>query len=187
MKRFFPAVAVLLFLSAAAPVFAFDTPQGDARADRRDRTTVIDDVIRMTQAGVSDDAIIKFLHSSRDGYVVNADVIIALTNAHVSKPVLDAVMDGASMRDGDRGDRRDDRRDDGRTTRTAVYVSPYVGFDPWYPYYAYDPFWYAPRFSVSLGFGRWGWGGSRGGHYYGGGNHGGGSHGGSHGGGHGRH
>jgi hypothetical protein len=178
MKRFFPALSVLLFLSAAVPAFAIDdTPDNDGRAVTRDRTTVIDDVIRMSQAGVSDDAIIKFVRASRDNYVVNADVIIALTNAKVSKAVLDAVMDSASMRDDDRGDNRDDER----PAATNVYVRS--GYSPYYyPYYAYDPFWYAPRFSVSVGFGRWG--GSRG-HYYGGG-----SHGGSHGGGgrgHGRH
>jgi hypothetical protein len=185
MKRLFPAVAVLLFLSAAVPVFALDGPANDARGERRDRTTVIDDVIRMSQAGVSDDAIIKFVRASRDSYVVNADVIIALTNAKVSKPVLDAVMDAASMRDDDRGNRRDDER----PAATNVYVRPYVGFDPFYPYYAYDPYWYAPRYSVSFGFGRWG---GFGGHYYGGGGgrgHNGGGHtgGGHSGGGHGRH
>jgi hypothetical protein len=179
MKRLFPALSVLLFLSAAVPAFAIDTPESDARAVTRDRTTVIDDVIRMSQAGVSDDAIIKFVRASRDNYVVNADVIIALTNAKVSKAVLDAVMDSASMRDDDRGD----NRDDDRPAATNVYVRPYAGYGPYdYPYYAYDPFWYAPRFSVNVGFGRWG--GSRG-HYYGGGGHGG-SHGGG-GRGHGRH
>jgi hypothetical protein len=189
MKRLFPVLAVLLSLTAAAPLFALDSPDRDGREtrDRRDRTTVIDDVIRMTQAGVSDDAIVKFVRESRDRYVVDADVIIALTDAHVSKPVLEAVMDGAYDRDGDHA--RRDYRDDGRTYSTStVYVRPY--YDPWYSPYYYDPFWYAPRLSIGLGFG---FGGYRGGRYYGGGHYGGhyGGHNGGHNGGghsgHGRH
>jgi hypothetical protein len=180
MKRLFPAFAVLLFLTAAAPVFAIDTPDADGRAERRDRTTVIDDVIRMTQAGVSDDAIIKFVRASRDSYIVDADVIIALTNAKVSKAVLDEIMDSAYARDTDRRERAEPRERAESTTN--VIVRPY--YDPWYyPYY--DPFWWGPRLSVSVGFGRWGH--SRG--YHGGGGHSGGGHRGGGGGGrgHGRH
>jgi hypothetical protein len=184
MKRLLTAVAALLFL-AAAPVFAFDSPDRDQRAaDRHDRTTVIDDVIRMTQAGVSDDAIIKYVHESRDGYAVNADVIIAMTDAHVSKQVLDAVMDDAYGRD-------DRRTGDRRSTTTTVYVRPSVLYDPWvygYGYgYGYDPFWYGPSFSLGFGWGgRYYGGGYYGGGHYGGGHYGGGHSGGGHGGG-GRH
>jgi hypothetical protein len=175
MKRLLTATAVLMCLTAAAPVFALDAPR-DGSTDRRERTTVIDDVIRMSQAGVSDEAIIKFVHESRDRYVVDADVVIALTDAHVSKAVINSVMDEAYGRDDDQnGVRRDDRR---RTT-TTVYVRP--SYDPWYYGYAYDPFWYGPRLSFGFGFG---YGGYRGGHYSGGGGHYGG---GGHGGGHGRH
>src|SRR4051794_16095179 len=110
MKRFLSAVALLTIIAAAVPVFALDEPERDTRAVTRDRTSVIDDVIRMTRAGVDDDAIIKFVRESRDQYVVDADVIIALTDAKVSKAVLNAVMDEAY----DRGSTN--RRDDGRYT-----------------------------------------------------------------------
>jgi hypothetical protein len=174
MKRLLTATAVLMCLTAAAPVFALDAPAArDGNAVRRDRTTVIDDVIRMSAAGVSDDAIIKFVHESRDRYVVDADVVIALTDAHVSKAVINAVMDEAYGRDDDdRGARRDNRR-----TTTTVYVRPPY-YDPWYYGYAYDPFWYAPRLSFGFGFGGGYRGGSYGGHYGGGGHNGGGGHGG---------
>jgi uncharacterized membrane protein YgcG len=189
MKRFLPALA-LLTLTAATPMFGLD-PANTAPTDRdprdtrdtrdtrgsRDRTSVIDDVIRMSNAGVTDDAIIKFVRESRDQYVVDADVIIALTDAKVSKPVLEAVMDQAYDR-GD-NDRRDDRRDARTTTRT-VYVRP--DYDPWYYSSAfYDPYWYAPRLSIGFGFGGFR-GGYRGGYHGGGHRGGGGSHGG-----HGRH
>jgi len=120
MKRSLTAVAVLMFLTAI-PAFALDQPERDERAVSReqDRTTVIDDVIRMTKAGVDDDAIIKFVHESKNLYVVDADVIIALTDAKVSKAVLEAVMDEAY----DRGNGRDDDRRDGRRRTRTVYVS----------------------------------------------------------------
>lgn len=151
MKRSLPALAILTFLAAAAPVFALDPP-----ADRdepvvkteHDRTTVIGDVIRMSKAGVDEDVIVKFIRESRNLYVVDADVIIALTDAKVSKPVLEAVMDEGY----DRGTRRAERRSKSRRTRT-VYVRPYYGYDPWYYSPAYNPYWYGPRLSFGFGFG----------------------------------
>ena len=48
MKRMISAVAVLLFIAAAAPVFALD-----ADPHRRSTATIVDEVIRMSQAGVA--------------------------------------------------------------------------------------------------------------------------------------
>jgi hypothetical protein len=171
MKRLLTAAAVLMCLTAV-PLFALDAPAD--RTAPRDRTTVIDDVIRMSQAGVSDDAIVKFIHESRDRYVVDADVVIALTDAHVSKTVINAVMDEAYARDDDRDDRRSESR------RTTVYVRPSYAYDPWFSPYWYDPYWYGPRLSVGFGFGYYG--GYRGGYrgHVGGGHHFGGGHGGGH-------
>lgn len=157
MKRL-TSLAVLVILIAAVPAFALDENR-DNRDGRtanmdRDRHTVIDDVIRMSQAGVSDESIIRFVHQSRDRYVLNADTIIALNEAHVSKAVIDAMMDGSY----DRGDRRDDRRDGDRTVTERVYVqqpAPYYGYYGYYDpfFYPYDPFWYGPRLSIGFGFG----------------------------------
>ncbi len=173
MKRSLTAFAVLMFLTAA-PAFALDQPQRDENAvpQDRDRTSVIDDVIRMTKAGVDDDAIIKFVHESKNLYVVDADVIIALTDAKVSKAVLTAVMDEAY----DRGNGRDDdRRYSGRRTRT-VYVRPYYAYSPYYYPYGYDPYFFGPHIGFGFGFG--GYRGGFGGYHGGGGHHGGGNHGG---------
>ena len=174
MKRILSAVAVVMFL-AATPAFALDPPERPDENDtptvdrENDRTSVIDDVIRMTKAGVDDDAIIKFVRESRNLYVVDADVIIALTDAKVSKAVLEAVMDEGYERGNGRA-----RREDRRRTRT-VYTRPYYAYDPWfYPYSYYDPFWYGPRISFGFGFGY------RGGHRYYGGGHRGGHRGGGH-------
>jgi hypothetical protein len=155
------AVAVLLFIAAAAPVFALDTtPQSQ---DRRAAASIVDEVIRMSQAGVADQDIVAYLKKTRERFDVSADDIIAMTDAKVSKDVIHAVIDEADVRNGDR---------DRRVTRTVVEPAVYVG-SPWFwdPFYYYDPFWYQPRLSLAFGFG----------HYFGGHSYG---HGGGHNGGH---
>jgi len=129
MKR----LAVLLLSLIALPLFA---------DEERQRTTLIEDVIRMSQAGVNDEAIIDFVERSDKGFELNADDLIALTDAKVSKDVIKAVIDEADERDGARGRGRE------RVVRSrVVYTSPYW-YDPWY-----DPFWYGPRLSIGFGFG----------------------------------
>ncbi len=159
MKRTLFVVAALLFLVAAVPLFAVE----------RSQRTIVDDVIRMTAAGVSDDAILSFVQSSRDRFNVTADDVIAMTDAKVSKSVIKAVVDESTVRGG---------REVAAAPQTRLYVSPY----PYYydPYYYYDPFWYGPRVYMNFGFGgiyRGGFGGYRGGF---GGRRGGGGHGGRH-------
>jgi len=129
MKR----LAILLLSLIALPLFADEV---------RQRTTLIDDVIRMAKAGVNDDAIIDFVRKSDKGYEVNADDLIAMTDAQVSKDVIKAVIDEADERDGISPRGRE------RVVRPrVVYTSPYW-YDPWY-----DPFWYGPRLSIGFGFG----------------------------------
>jgi hypothetical protein len=170
VKRLIPLIAVV-FCIAAPPMFALDTPDRNDRAaaaDRdRDRNTIIDDVVRMSNAGVSDDAIVKFVRQSRERYVMNADTIIQLTDAKVSKGVIDALLD-------DSDNRGNEGRYSGTDRRTTVYVAPAYGYGYGYgyPYGYYDPwfspYWYGPRIGFSIGFGR-SWGGyyGRGGHYRG--------------------
>jgi hypothetical protein len=147
MKRLILAALLLL---AATNAFAL------ART-----VVVVDDVIRMSKAGVGDDEIIAFVKKSDEPFDVSGDDVIAMTDARVSRAVVKAVIDESAARM-----RSDRRRDDGDRTRTrTVYVSPY--WDPWY----YDPFYYSPRLSFGLSFGsRW-YGGYYGG-YYGGIRHG---------------
>jgi hypothetical protein len=141
VKRSIPILAVVLF-TLTAPLFALDDPDRPDRANRGHRTiVVVDDVIRMSQAGVSDDAIISYVRNTRDPFDVNADDIIAMTDAHVSKEVVKAVVDEASVS-------KDRTRERGRE---RAYVAPSYYYDPfYYPGYYYDPFWY--RSSVYLGF-----------------------------------
>jgi hypothetical protein len=146
---------VLLLLAVAAPAFAVRT------------VIVVDEVIRMSKAGVADDNIIAYVKNTPNAYEVNGDDVIAMNDAHVSSAVIKYVIDESSARMKEA--RSDDRSR--RTTRTeTVYVRPsYVTAYPYYYdpfYYGYDPFWYGPR--VYLGFGRGfgGFGGGfRGGHF----------------------
>ena len=143
MKRLFSAVGVLLFITAAMPALAL-TEVGDRAPSRQTarRPIIIDDVIRMSQAGVADDAIIAYVRKYRDRFDVNADDVIALTDAHVSKDVVKFLVDEAGAQKNDRRDRQPAR----------YYGGVYV--DPWfYPGYYYDPFFYGPRFSLGLRFG----------------------------------
>src|SRR2546425_11286657 len=86
MKRLIPLAALLL--AAATPLFALDDPARTDRTDRNRRIVIVDEVVRMSQAGVSDDAIISYVEKSREPFDVSADDIIAMTDAHVSKDVI---------------------------------------------------------------------------------------------------
>jgi hypothetical protein len=178
MKRFLPAAAVLFLMTT--PLFAAAAPP-----------RLVDDVIRMSKAGVEDETILEFVAKTEGHYVVTTDDIIAMTEAGVPKPVIKAVVKGSDWREGSREASTDEHS-------TTVYVEP-----PYYPYYGwnpfYDPWWYMPRLYVNYGFNRGGGhhgGGHDGGHHGGGGGHdgghgGGGQHGGgaggNHSGGHGHH
>jgi uncharacterized membrane protein YgcG len=162
MKRTFYAVAVLLLTVAATPLFAV-------------QKNLVDDVIRMSKAGVAEDSIVEFVQKTDGRFECTADDVIAMSEAGVPKSVIHAVVNEAKAREN--GQRADGDR---VVERSTVVVSPGYGYGYYRPYYYdpfYDPFWYQPRLSLSFGFGRG---------YYGGGHYGGGGHRGG-GGGHGRH
>jgi hypothetical protein len=154
--RIIHAVAALFLVLVAAPLFAV-------------QRNAVDEVIRMTRAGVAEDTILDYLEKTDARVIVTGDDVIAMTDAHVSKAVIKAVVDAADARRNNRGD----YRDRGYVSPRVVVTTPYY-YDP---YYYYDPFWYRPSFSLGFSFGGYGY---RGGHYGGGFR-------GGHGGGHGRH
>jgi hypothetical protein len=139
------AVAAMFFLVAAAPLFAV-------------QRNVVDEVIRMTRAGVAEDAILDYIDKTDARVVVTGDDVIAMTEANVPKSVVKAVVDAAGAR------REGSTR--GYASPRVVVTAPYYGYyDPYYssPYY-YSPFWYGPRLSLNFGFRSYGGfrGGSRG-------------------------
>ncbi|MGZ7041615.1 MAG: hypothetical protein ACXVH7_07480 [Thermoanaerobaculia bacterium] len=158
MKR---AILLLGFLLAAAPAFAVN------------RTVIIvDDVIKMTKAGVADDEIIAFVTKYDAPFDVNGDDVIAMNDAHVSPAVLKFMIDESAARM--RSDRREPVRERVYVARPAYYgyYDPFwygygYGYPYGYPYGYYDPFWYGPRVSIGFGFGpRFGFrGGFRHGHH----------------------
>jgi hypothetical protein len=154
MRRTIFVVAFLLI--SAVPAFAVT------------RTVmVVDDVIRMTKAGVADDAIIAYVRKGVQPFEINGDDVIAMQDAHVSPAVMKFVIDesAATMRDARRRDgyryHYDARYDDGYDGRTVVYVSPGLyspWYDPfyygWYPYYGYYRPYYGGGFiGIGVGFG----------------------------------
>ena len=152
MNRVTLTVLVLL-LAVAAPAFAIRT------------VMVVDEVIRMSKAGVADDEIIAYVKKAPDMFEVNGDDVIAMNDAHVSSAVMKFVIDesAARMKDARRDDGDGRRRSETRTVYVRPMVSPYY-YDPYY-YGYYDPFWYGPRtyFGFGIGFGGRFGGGFRGG------------------------
>jgi hypothetical protein len=146
--RIIQAVAALFLVLVAAPLFAV-------------QRNAVDEVIRMTRAGVAEDTILDYLEKTDARIIVTGDDVIAMTDAHVSKAVIKAVVDAADSRRNDR-----DYRDRSYVSPRVVVAAPYY-YNP-YPYYYYDPFWYRPSFSLSFGFGSFGYRGYRGGHFGGG-------------------
>ncbi|HET7434577.1 MAG TPA: hypothetical protein VFN10_07690 [Thermoanaerobaculia bacterium] len=170
MKRSAYLAAVLLSTFLAVPLFA---------ANR----TIVDDVIKMTKAGVAEDTIIAFVQKSDQRFDLSADDIIDLADAQVPRTVIKVMLDEADVRNDRDPNRKEDVAERPSRSTTVVVAPPYYpSYSYWDPFY--DPYWYMPRFSLSLGFGgRYYRGGSyRGGHY--GGHRGGGHSGGGH---HGRH
>jgi hypothetical protein len=152
MRR--PILAVAALLLSAVPAFAVT------------RTVmVVDDVIRMSKAGVTDENIIAFVKKSSEPFEIAGDDVIAMTEAHVSEGVIKAVIDESEVRMSDerRRSERDVREAKSDERRTTVYVTPGVysrWYDPfWYGGY-YDPFWYGPRVHIGFTFGHF-----RGGHF----------------------
>lgn len=139
----------LSLLLLATPLFAIQpaAPKADAQKD------VVQDVIRMAKAGVDDDAIIEFVEKSDGPFEVDADDLIAMTEAKVSKNVIRAVVNEADERN-EEADKESADNDGGTRSYTRpVYVSPYYVPRYYDPYRYYDPFWYGPRLSIGFGFG----------------------------------
>lgn len=130
MKRILFAVLLL----TAAPAFALNNSQ------------LVDDVIRMSRAGVGEEEILAYVRNESGKYDIGATDVIAMSEAKVTTAVVKSVIAEAR-------DRIDVQRERPRPAR-SYYVGPSYGFyDPWY-----DPFWYGygygygPRFSAGIGF-----------------------------------
>lgn len=157
MKRSLCVIAFLLL--SVAPLFAI----------QRD---LIDDVIRMSRSGVSDEVIIDFVNARQERFDATADDIIALKNAGVSKQVIGAVI-GKAGETGPVANQASSASSQpvGQTApappqaaeQTATsdpgecltFDPPIALLFPWfgelYPPQLWDPYWYQPRLDIKSG------------------------------------
>jgi hypothetical protein len=151
VKRTITALAVMFLLTAAAPLFA---------AQRR----LVDDIVRMSRAGVSEDSIITFVQNTRGPIDITADDLIVMTDAGLPRGLIKAIVDESAVRNSNNQRYRSDRS---YSPSVAVYASPYYYpyYSPFYSPYYYDPFFYGPRVSIGFGFGG-GFRGGRGGGFH---------------------
>lgn len=123
MKRVIPFLALVLTLIATAS-FGFKTSK-----------RLVDEVIRMSQAGVNDDAIVEYVVHTAGRFVVTADDVIAMKNAGVSSRVIRVMVDESARRDVPQ------RASAGRPHEEEP-MPPYLNF--------YDPWWFLPRYYTNL-------------------------------------
>jgi hypothetical protein len=132
------------------------------------QTKLVDDVIRMSRAGVGDDTIVAFVNSLRDRPAVTADEVIAMKAAGVSDTVIRAMVsqpsapaqtagepsprnpggDGAVMPDMPPPDQTPIAESGG----CVVFEPPFpIYYDPPYPSWLWDPNWYMPTLDAKGG------------------------------------
>ncbi len=153
MRRSVSALAMFLLL-VAIPLFAAST-------------TLVDDVIRMSKAGVGDEAILAFLQATHERPEITADDLIAMSEAGVSKAVIQAMMSSVPPPTEANGPSVESPANQAEAPPDAppypidpepvgigcwvfdppVYVGPYS-----YPASPlWDPFWYQPRLDTRSG------------------------------------
>jgi hypothetical protein len=141
------------------------------------QTSLVDDVIRMSKVGVGDDAIIAFIQATRDRPAVTADDLIAMSEAGVSKAVIQAMLaapvapqaaSGTPTSDGAQAENPPDQAappppytepppDQGVVVSVGVgcwVFDPPIYYGPYgsiYPSPLWDPFWYQPRLDTKSG------------------------------------
>jgi|GEM_PF-3270628 len=155
MKRI-AVLSVILLLGAVA---AFAEPGQSRPFSNR----VLNDVVEMTRAGLSDETIIAFVHARRTR--LDADVsagdLIRLRQSGVSENVVRYIAGAADIEGSPSGPSREMTYDS--SGGTAYPVEPSYAGDEAYPYsYAYgypywygwlgDPYWYGygPYFSTGI-------------------------------------
>jgi len=160
MKR---ALSGLLFLLLSA-----------ASAIGASQTKLVDDVIRMSRAGVSDDAIVAFIHGTDDRGAATADDVIAMSEAGVSKAVIEAMIADPQQNAGQAGSEPEPPSPDSPSADKTpppnaeppageapgspdgigclIFDPPIVVYyEPPWPAWIWDPYWYQPRPDIQEG------------------------------------
>jgi hypothetical protein len=148
---------LLLFLIAGVPLLAA-------------QTKLVDDVIRMSKAGVSDDAIVAFIQGFPDRPLATADDVIAMSAAGVSPAVIRAMIgatpagpeqanreppDGNPPSDADkaRGAPPQPAEPEVEDGPGCLVFDPPIAVirGPFLPPWLWDPHWYQPRLDIKGG------------------------------------
>lgn len=177
-------------------LFASSTLLAETEAPRRFSNRLLDDVVQMTRAGLSESTIIAYVKArrSRLDAEVSADDLIQLRRAGVSENVVRYIAGAVNLQTPDGSDREVAYPSEGGSASSVAPADgedyaidgPYAYGYGWYPY-GY-PYWYeySPYFATEVFIG----GSFRGrgfihrghgsGHFHSGGHFHGGSHGGGH-------
>lgn len=144
VRRSILGFTAALLLLAAAPLFGL-------------ATNIIDDVMRMTRASVDDETIIAFVQGEQRAFEVTADDMIAMTNAHVAKKVVQALLDRSAALKQPPARTGEPARSEGAAQDQAHEAPPpappvvVAVPPPPVPDYLADPFWYLPRLDTKDG------------------------------------
>jgi hypothetical protein len=115
-------LAGLLLTGCVTRTYTGTTPPGPSLAE----------VQALVQAHVSDTVIVSQIQNSSARYALTADQIIALKNAGVSDPVLNALINTASK-----------APVQATTVEPGPYVYPYMYVDPWpWFWWGWEPYYY---------------------------------------------
>jgi len=93
-------IVALLFLVTAA-ISASGSCQDHSRAEGEVLTAgallTNDSIVRLTHAGISQETIVRMVHTQAGKYALGAEDVIALKDAGVSEVVLDAMLDHSAL------------------------------------------------------------------------------------------
>jgi hypothetical protein len=145
MKR---AVVASLFLLLMAATSLFAAP-----------AKLVDDVIRMSKKGISDDVIVAFIDAAPDRAPLSADDVILLSQSGVSRNVIQALLEPPAADEEPTADSSpqllaapgEPPTTDPNPAPDApgcVTFEPPVALyepDPPYPGWLWDPYWYMPQ------------------------------------------
>ena len=138
MRRILPGFVAVIALVVAMPLLALTT-------------NVIDDVLRMTRAGVDEETILAYVNGEQRPFEVTADDMIAMTTAHVSQKVVQAVVDrSAALKRASANETPSLAQPAVQQGESAPPVAVVVPPPP-VPDYLADPFWYMPRLDTKSG------------------------------------
>jgi hypothetical protein len=91
------ALLLLTAMAMASPGTAQDQPPTDGRVLTAGELLTNGSVVRLTEANISQETILRMVHTRAGKYALGTEDIIALRNAGVSDQVLNAMLDYSAL------------------------------------------------------------------------------------------